>query len=83
MSTCLRFFYTISIESINHIHFFTLKFLSYFAKKLAMTKIVYLRKTTLLMNGMTEKQENRIRHRVIEACKNDLSHTMKLCTDSE
>ena len=34
MSACLRFFYTISIESINHIHFFTLKFLSYFAKKI-------------------------------------------------
>ncbi len=35
MSACLRFFYTISIESINHIHFFTLKFLSYFAKKIS------------------------------------------------
>ncbi len=35
MSACLRFFYTISIESINHTHFFTLKFLSYFAKKIS------------------------------------------------
>ena len=35
MSACLRFFYTISIESINHTHFFTLKFLSYFVKKIS------------------------------------------------
>jgi len=48
-----------------------------------MTKIVHLRKDTLLMKVITEKQEKRIRQRVIEACKNDLGHTMKLCTDSE
>ena len=48
-----------------------------------MTKIICLKKDTLLMKVTMEKQEKRIRQKVIEACKNDLGHTMKLCTDSE
>ena len=82
MSACLRFFYTISIESINHTHFFTLKFLSYFAKNIRYNKTVCL-KVTSFVKDIIEKQEKRIRQRIIEACKNDSWHTMKLCAYSE
>ena len=47
-----------------------------------MTKIVCFREVTLLMKNITEKQVEGIRQRIIEACKNDSSHTMKLCTNS-
>jgi|GEM_PF-3553515 len=45
--------------------------------------IDHLREDTLLMKDITEKQVKKIKQRVIEACKNDSGHTMKLCTDSE
>ena len=35
------------------------------------------------MKVTMEKQEKRIKQRVIEDCKNDLGYTMKSCTDSE
>lgn len=81
MSTCLRFFYTISIESINHTHLFTLKFLSYFTKKISYNKDSLSQRSHLLMKDMTEEQVKKIKQRVIEACKNDSGHTMKLCAD--
>lgn len=83
MSACLRFFYTISIESINHIHFFTLKFLSYFAKKISYAQDNSSHRDTLFMKIITEKQEKKIRQRIIDACKNDSGHTMKLCAYSK
>ncbi len=33
------------------------------------------------MKDMTEEQVKKIKQRVIEACKNDSGHTMKLCAD--
>jgi len=48
-----------------------------------MTKIVFLRKVTLLMKVITEKQLKIIKQRIIEACKNDLGYTMKLCAYSQ
>ncbi|MEX2191771.1 MAG: hypothetical protein WD717_00105 [Nitrosarchaeum sp.] len=48
-----------------------------------MTKIVCLREVTLLMKDIADEQVKKIKHRVIEACKNDSGHTMKLCTDSD
>jgi hypothetical protein len=45
--------------------------------------IDHLREDTLLMKDITEKQVKKIKQRVIEACKNDSGHTMKLCADSE
>ena len=35
------------------------------------------------MKVTMEKQEKRIRQKVIEACKNDLGYTMKLCAYSQ
>ena len=35
------------------------------------------------MKNMTEKQVKKIKQRIVEACKNDSSHTKKMSADSE
>jgi len=81
MSTCLRFFHTVSIESINITHLFTLKFLSYFVKITIYNQIEHSQFHR--MKNMTEKQVKKIKQRIVEACKNDSSHTKKMSADSE
>ena len=83
MSACLRFFYTISIESINHTHFFTLKFSSYFVKKISCDQDRLSQRNHITYERHNRKSNKEIKQRVIEACKNDSGHTMKLCADSE
>ena len=55
MSACLRFFYTISIESINHTHFFTLKFLSYFIKKISYDQDSFSQKSHIAYESHNRK----------------------------
>jgi len=77
VSTSLRFFHTISIESINITPSFNFYLVLQNQHNYDITSRNYN------VKNVTKKQVKKIEQRIADACKNDMSHTKKLCAESE